>query len=81
MLGSPQPMLVVASKPAAAQSMLVGVQTSPKAEEAVLHARDEFGNELALPPVLLDLSVRLEDAPSSAAGQRRGRAPPPSWLA
>ena len=30
--------------------------------------RDEFGNELALPPVLLDLSVRLEDVPPSAAG-------------
>ena len=74
-LGSPQPMLVVASKPAAAQSMLVGVQTSPKAdEEAVLHLllRDEFGNELALPPGLLDLSVRLEDAPSSAAGGGEG---------
>ena len=83
-LGSPQPVRVLASRPNASQCQLVAVRThapvgaTVTTENVMVHLllRDEFGNELAVPPgaLDLDLTATTQSEPQGSAQEATGAA-------
>ena len=70
-LGSPQQLRVLASKPYAHQCELLPVRVLPKcAEHGIAHLvlRDEFGNDLAYPPEAQDRNLNLQLSITKADG-------------